>query len=81
MLVGAHLKQARIRAGLTSERVALLLDSYHEVVSRTESGEHVPELRGLLRHWFLVGLSIEQLGAILDACVYRAEGGEGTLID
>lgn len=72
--LGARLRHARIRRGLTAAEVAKRIGSHRPIVSRTERGRHTPTLDGIARHAAAVGLDLAAIGACIDeiAALYVA---------
>lgn len=64
--LGAKLRQARIRRGLTAADVAHRIGSHRPIVSRTERGHHVPDLTHLAKHAHAVGLDLAVIGSCID---------------
>lgn len=67
ILVGRALRAARLARGLTQRDVARATGSHRPIIARTERGLHVPKLDVIVRHMTCVGLTLADLGAIMDA--------------
>lgn len=64
---GRALRAARVARGLTQEHVARALGSHRPIIARTERGVHVLELRTAVRHAHVVGLTLDDVCALIDA--------------
>ncbi len=67
--VGRALRAARLARGLTQHDVARALGTHRPIVARTEAGRHMSTLDRITRHALVVGLTLDDLGALIDASV------------
>jgi transcriptional regulator with XRE-family HTH domain len=65
-VIGANVRSCRTGAGMTQSRLAGLIGSTVPVVSRMESGTHLPSLRTVLKVAGALGVSLARLLEGLD---------------
>lgn len=72
-LIGSHLKEQRLRAGLKQTDVAERLSVPQSTISKLESGERSLRLYELFTYADILGLSPNELFATTRHCLIKAQ--------
>lgn len=65
--IGIALQTARKFRGLTALQVARRVGVHRAILTRTEMGWYMPELATLAKHMAAVGLTVDDLAALIEA--------------